>query len=104
MIKANTQCELSCFSLFQFSAKPQTVAHQAPLSMGFPGQEHCSGLPCPLSQDLPNPGIKPVSPVSPALQADFFFFFLTTEPLGKPKHTVKVGNHLNANMISKQQL
>ena len=35
------------------------------------------------SKDLPNPGIEPVSPASPALQADFFFFF-TAEPLGKP--------------------
>ena len=30
----------------------------------------CSGLPCPPPGDLPNSGIKPASPVSPALQAD----------------------------------
>ena len=34
-----------------------TVAHQAPLSMGFPRQEHCSGVPCPPPGDLSNPGI-----------------------------------------------
>ena len=34
----------------------------AALSMGFPRQEHWSGLPCPSPGDLPHPGIKPVSP------------------------------------------
>ena len=46
---------------------PWTIAHQAPLSMGFPRQEYWSGLPFPSPGDLPNPGTKPVSP---ALQAD----------------------------------
>ena len=44
-----------------------TVAHQAPLSMGFSRQEYWSGLPFPSPGDLPNPGIKPTSP---ALQVD----------------------------------
>ena len=43
------------------------VAHQAPLSTGFPRQEYWSGLPLPCPGDLPHPGIKPTSP---ALQAD----------------------------------
>ena len=51
-------------------ATPWTVAHQAPLSMGFSRQGYLSGLPYPPPGDLPDPGIKPVSPVSPALQAD----------------------------------
>ena len=34
-----------------------TVAHQAPLSMGFSKQEDWSGLPCPPPGDLPDPGI-----------------------------------------------
>ena len=38
------------------------VAHQAPLSMGFSRQGYWSGLPCPPPGDLPDPGIKPVSP------------------------------------------
>ena len=38
-----------------------TVAHQAPLSMGFSRQEYWSGLPCPPLEDLPDPGIKPTS-------------------------------------------
>ena len=36
-----------------------TVAHQAPLSVGFPWQEYWSGLPFPPSGDLPKPGIEP---------------------------------------------
>ena len=48
-------------------ATPWTVAHQTPLSMGSPRQEHWSGLPFPSSGDLPNPGIEPGSP---ALQTD----------------------------------
>ena len=37
---------------------------------GFPRQEYWSGLPCCPPGDLPDSGIKPTSPVSPALQAD----------------------------------
>ena len=66
---------LSCFSRVQLFATPRTVALQAPLSMGFPRQEYWSGLPCPPPGDLPDPGIKPVSP---ALQV------FTTQPPGKP--------------------
>ena len=40
--------------------------------MGFPGQEHWSGLPFPPSRDLPDPGIEPTSPVAPALAGRFF--------------------------------
>ena len=35
-----------------------TVAHQAPLSLGFPGQEYWSGLPFPFPGDLPDPGME----------------------------------------------
>ena len=46
------------------------VAHEAPLSMEFSWQEYWSGLPfCPPGH-LPDPGIEPLSPASPALQAD----------------------------------
>ena len=57
-------------------ATPWTVVHQAPLSMGFSRHEYWSGLPFPPPGDLPHPGIKPVSPVSPALANGF----LTTVP------------------------
>ena len=59
-------------------AIPRTVAHQAPLSMGFPRQEYWSGLPFPPPGDLPHPGIKPVSP---ALAGGFF----TAEPPRNPQ-------------------
>ena len=58
---------------------PWTVAHQAPLSMRFSRQEYWSGLSGPPPGGVPDPGIEPVSPVSPALQADS----LPAEP---PKH------------------
>ena len=57
-------------------AIPWTVAHQAPLSMGFSIQEYWSGLPFPPLGDLADPGIETGSP---ALQADS----LPSEPLGK---------------------
>ena len=56
---------------------PWTVAHQAPLSMGFARQEHWSGLPFPSPGDLPDPAIKAVSP---ALAGRFF----TPGPPGSP--------------------
>ena len=49
-----------------------TVAQQAPLSKGFSRQEHWSGLLCSPPGDLPNPGIKPASLISPALADGFF--------------------------------
>ena len=52
----------SVASIVSDSATPWTVAHQAPLSMGFSRQEYWSGLPCPFPWDLPNPGIEPRSP------------------------------------------
>ena len=43
-------------------AIPWTVAHQAPLSMVFPRQEYCSGLPFPSPGDFHRPGIEPMPP------------------------------------------
>ena len=54
---------------------PWTIAHQAPLPMGFSRQEYWSGLVFPSPEDLPDPGTEP----TPALQADS----LPSEPLGK---------------------
>ena len=62
--------EISCFSHVRLCATPQTVAHQAPLSMGLSRQEYWSGLPLLPLGDLPDPGIQPTSSVSPVLQAD----------------------------------
>ena len=56
-----------------------TVACHALLSMTFFRPEYWNGLPFPPPGDLPDSGIKPTSPVSPALAGRFF----TTEPPGK---------------------
>ena len=53
---------------------------QAPLSMGFSRQEQWSGSPCLPAGDLPDPGIEPAPPASPALPGGFF----TAELLGMP--------------------
>ena len=49
-----------------------TIAHQAPLSMGFSRQEYWSDLPCPPPGDPPDPGIELMSLMSPALAGMFF--------------------------------
>ena len=58
-----------------------TVAHQAPLSMGFSRQEYWSGLPCLPSGSLPDRGIKPTSLTSPALAGGFFTISVTWKAL-----------------------
>ena len=56
---------------------PWTVAHQSPLSMGFPRQEYWSGLTFPSPGDLLNPGIERTS-------SELAGRCFTTEPPGKP--------------------
>ena len=56
---------------------PWTIAHKAPLFLGFPRQKYWSGLPFPSPGDLPDPRIKPESPV---LQMNS----LSSKPPGKP--------------------
>ena len=55
-----------------------TVAHKAPLFLGFFKQEYWSGLPFPSPGDLPNPETEPRYLT---LQADS----LPAEPPGKPE-------------------
>ena len=69
------------FSHVQLFVTPRTEAHQAPLSMGFSRQGYWRGLPLYTPGDLPDPGIKPLSLMSPALAGKFF----TTAPPGKPQ-------------------
>ena len=71
-------CVLSRARLF---ATPWTVARQAPLSVGFSRQEYWNGLPFPSPGNLPDPGIKSVSPSSPALAGRFFTTNTTWEAL-----------------------
>ena len=65
-----------------------TVAHQAPLSMGFSRQEYWSGLPFPSPENLPDPGIELWSP---ALQADS----LPSQPPGKSRDEMYNINIIN---------
>ena len=75
--------DLCCFccclvtQLCQLFVTPWTVAHQAPLSMGFPRLAYRSGLPFPFPEDLPDAGIEPMSP---ALTGCFH----TAEPPRRP--------------------
>ena len=74
---------LSHVQLFE---TPCTIAHQALLSMESSRQEYWRGLPFPTLGDLRDPGIKPVSPASPALAGGFF----TIEPTGKPQRLLQI--------------
>ena len=76
-------CIYTCYDMCAWSyptVTPQTVGHQAPLSMGFSRQGCWSRLPFPTPWDLPNPGTGPSSLMSPALAGRF----LTTAPPGRP--------------------
>ena len=70
---------LSCFDHLLFFATLWTIACQCPLSMGFSRQEHRSGLLCPPAEDLPYPGIEPMSLASSALIGRFFTTSATLE-------------------------
>ena len=83
-MNASVTPKSSCFPFSEVAQSCPTlcnpmecIAQQVPLSMGFSRQEYWSGLPFPSPGDLPDPGIKPRSPV---LQADA----LASEPPGKP--------------------
>ena len=75
-------CALSHFSHVQLFVTLWTVPCQAPLSMGFSGQEYWSGLPCPPPGDLPDPGIELESPT---LQVDSLPTKVTREAQVKGK-------------------
>ena len=74
----NVELLLFCHSMSDSFATPQTVACQAPLSMGFSRQEFWSGLPYPSPGDLPEPGMKPASL---ALQADSLLLIHQRSPI-----------------------
>ena len=77
-----------------------TVAHQALLSVEFSRQEYWSGLPFPIPGNLPNPGIEPMSPVSPAVAGGFF---ATAPPRDTKEHLTQcfiIWNLFNPNNSS----
>ena len=83
---------LSCFSHVQLFVIPWTEACQAPLSMGFSRQEYWSGLLCPPPGDLPDPGIEPISLMSPALAGRFFTTSATCEVSSRQQVQGSQGN------------
>ena len=68
---------LHCVWLF---ATPWTVTLQVPLSMEFSRQEYWRGLSFPPAGDIFDPGIKPTSPLTPALAGRFFITKLPGKP------------------------
>ena len=75
---------------------PWTVGPQAPLSMGSPRQEYCSGLPFSPPGDLSDPGVETESP---ALAGRFF----TTEPPGKPDTGIRTDKRINGIQLRVQK-
>ena len=69
-------CSVSLVMSDSLQHNPMDCRRQNLPSIGFSRQEYWSKLPCTPPGDLPNPGIKLTSPLSPPLQVDFF----TTEP------------------------
>ena len=69
-MKTHTITHTHTYTHTHTHCNPWTIAHQPPQSMGFFRQEYWSGLPFTPPGDLPDSGIKPASPMSPALQVD----------------------------------
>ena len=71
--------KVKLLSHVQLFVTPWTVAHEAPLSLGFSRHDYWTRLPFPFPGDPPDPGIEIVSLVSPAFPGRFFI----TRPPGK---------------------
>ena len=103
-VRQNIVCVCACvLSHVQLFVTPWTVAHQAPLSMGFSRQEYWSGLPCPLPGDLLDPGIKPDFLTSPAWAGGSFTTGTTCKTQGRilgcsKNHDVEKGLPQNLNI------
>ena len=83
MVHERDVVAVKSLSHVQLFVTPWTVAHQAPLSMGFPRQEYWSGLPFAAPGDLADPGIGGQG----GLEGEFF----TTEPPEKPHERDRQG-------------
>ena len=87
-------CCAKLLSRVRLFANPQTVARQAPLSMGFSRQEYWSGLPCPPPGDRPNPAIEPGSPAlvdsepSGKGEGKCLYIFISHGQPGKQAHSL----------------
>ena len=70
--KHKVKVKVKSLSHVQLFATPWTVAHQAPLSMGFSRQEYWSGLPFPPLGDLPDPGMQYLGTISKMTERSLF--------------------------------
>ena len=98
LLEENLHICTQLLSCVWFFVTPRTVARQAPLSMGFSRPEYWSGLPFPPLEDLPNLGIKPASPVSPALRWIHYHWASG----GSPKIVLKNNKWLSSQITSDQ--
>ena len=87
-IEHSTVLELVAQFCVHLFVTPWTVAHQAPLSMGFSRQEYCSGLPFPSPGDLSDPGIEPGS-------LTLWTGSLQLGPWGKPSYDPRLAQESN---------
>ena len=76
---------------------PWTIAHQAPLSMGFSSQEYWRGLPFPPPGDLPR---SEIAPTSPALAG----WLLIAEPPGKPLDKLRLPQQSTADRVADAEM
>ena len=72
-------CMLSCFSHIRLFGTLWTITCQPALSLELSKQEYWSGLPCPPSGILPDPGIRKFCLLSPALAGGLFTTSATWE-------------------------
>ena len=85
----------SCPRLFE---TPWTIARQASLSMGLSRQEYWSGLPFSSPQNLPDPGIEPMSANVSCIVGRIFTYWATWEALIVPRGPGNIGR-LNKGLI-----
>ena len=88
----------------QLFVTPRIVAHQAPLSMGFPRQEYWNDLPFPPLGDLPNPKIEHMSTLSPALQAGSLPLSHLRIPLWNMYHMQNQKRNMDETLLAVQWL
>ena len=84
---------LNRFSRVRLCVILWTVAHEALMAVGFSRQEYWSGLPCPPSGGLPDPGIEPTPLTSPASAGRFF---TTSTPLGSRQN---ISSHYQMSLL-----
>ena len=91
-------CMLRHFVMSLTLCDPMDYSLQAPLSMGLSRQEYWSGLPFSSPQNLPDPGIEPMSANVPCIVGRIFTYWATWEALIIPRGPGNIGR-LNKGLI-----